>query len=253
VTQIRIQYRRGTAEQWSSVNPTLAVGEVGYETDTLKFKIGNGSSNWNTLDYVQTVGPLGPQGVQGNEGPTGQQGPEGSLGPTGPQGGQGNLGPTGPKGDQGDTGPTGLQGSLGPTGPQGDQGFQGPTGIQGSLGPTGPQGDQGSLGPTGPGPTGSQGPTGPKGDQGNLGPTGATGQGFTIAKIYNSVAALLADTSPTGINAGQFAIVETTDVNDPDNSRLYLWDGIQYVFITDLIWCPRYSRSNLAQLDLKVI
>ena len=50
VTQIQI--RRGTAAQWTSTNPTLAAGEFGYETDTGKAKIGNGSSAWIILSYA---------------------------------------------------------------------------------------------------------------------------------------------------------------------------------------------------------
>jgi hypothetical protein len=47
----RIQLRRGTASEWTTVNPTLSSGELGYETNTGKFKIGNGSSLWSALDY----------------------------------------------------------------------------------------------------------------------------------------------------------------------------------------------------------
>jgi hypothetical protein len=47
----RMQQRRGTAAQWTGANPTLAAGEIGYETDTGKFKIGNGSSQWSALNY----------------------------------------------------------------------------------------------------------------------------------------------------------------------------------------------------------
>jgi hypothetical protein len=50
VTQIQV--RRGTASQWTSANTILASGEWGYETDTGKVKIGNGSTAWNSLDYV---------------------------------------------------------------------------------------------------------------------------------------------------------------------------------------------------------
>jgi hypothetical protein len=50
VTQF--QFRRGTAAQWTSANPTLAAGEPGLETDTGKFKVGNGSTAWNSLAYV---------------------------------------------------------------------------------------------------------------------------------------------------------------------------------------------------------
>ena len=50
VTQIQV--RRGTAAQWTSTNPILASGEWGYETDTGKVKIGDGTTAWNSLDYV---------------------------------------------------------------------------------------------------------------------------------------------------------------------------------------------------------
>jgi hypothetical protein len=36
-----IKLRRDTAANWTSVNPTLASGEPGLETDTLKIKYGN--------------------------------------------------------------------------------------------------------------------------------------------------------------------------------------------------------------------
>jgi hypothetical protein len=47
-----IQIRRGTASQWTSTNPTLASGEFGYETDTGKIKIGDGSTAWNSEPYI---------------------------------------------------------------------------------------------------------------------------------------------------------------------------------------------------------
>jgi hypothetical protein len=47
----RMQQRRGTAAQWTGANPILAAGEIGFETDTGKFKIGNGSSTWSALNY----------------------------------------------------------------------------------------------------------------------------------------------------------------------------------------------------------
>jgi len=36
---IRIQVRRGTASQWTTADPVLAAGEIGFETNTGKFKI----------------------------------------------------------------------------------------------------------------------------------------------------------------------------------------------------------------------
>lgn len=48
---IKIQLRRGTASQWVSANPILSDGEFGYESDTLKFKVGDGTSSWSILSY----------------------------------------------------------------------------------------------------------------------------------------------------------------------------------------------------------
>ena len=47
----RMQQRRGTASQWTSANPILNVAEIGYETDTNKFKIGDGTNHWADLSY----------------------------------------------------------------------------------------------------------------------------------------------------------------------------------------------------------
>jgi hypothetical protein len=47
----RIQFRRNTAAVWTSLNPTLTSGELGYETDTGKFKIGNNTDTWTGLAY----------------------------------------------------------------------------------------------------------------------------------------------------------------------------------------------------------
>jgi hypothetical protein len=54
---IRIQLRRDTAANWASSNPVLRAGEVGIETDTLKFKIGNGSAAWNSITAYANVVP----------------------------------------------------------------------------------------------------------------------------------------------------------------------------------------------------
>lgn len=51
---VPIQTRRGTAAQWSSVNPILADGEQGLETDTLRVKFGNGVDHWNDLSYASS-------------------------------------------------------------------------------------------------------------------------------------------------------------------------------------------------------
>lgn len=67
---VQIQIRRGSAQLWSDVNPILAEGELALELDTEKFKIGNGVSHWNDLQYASgPQGPVGPQGPQGIPGP----------------------------------------------------------------------------------------------------------------------------------------------------------------------------------------
>lgn len=60
----QIQLRRDTAADWTSNNPTLAAGEVGWESDTGLLKIGDGSTAWTSLDYsteipVNTVATTG--------------------------------------------------------------------------------------------------------------------------------------------------------------------------------------------------
>jgi hypothetical protein len=47
----RMQQRRGTADQWLTADPVLDVGEIGFETDTNSFKIGDGVNSWTLLDY----------------------------------------------------------------------------------------------------------------------------------------------------------------------------------------------------------
>jgi hypothetical protein len=52
MSTVRIQVRRGTAADWTSVNPVLAAGEMGVESDTNLFKFGNGSTAWTALSYA---------------------------------------------------------------------------------------------------------------------------------------------------------------------------------------------------------
>jgi len=93
---IKLQLRRGTASQWSSTNPLLSEGELGLELDTGKFKVGNGTQNWNALVYASGIqGPTGPAGSNGIAGPTGANGSNGAAGPTGERGPTGIQGPAG--------------------------------------------------------------------------------------------------------------------------------------------------------------
>lgn len=49
-----IKTRNDTSTNWTTVNPVLAVGEIGFETDTFLFKVGNGTSTWSLLPYTRT-------------------------------------------------------------------------------------------------------------------------------------------------------------------------------------------------------
>ena len=46
------QYR--TAAQWSAADTVLLRGEIGVESDTRKFKFGDGTTSWNNLGYAQS-------------------------------------------------------------------------------------------------------------------------------------------------------------------------------------------------------
>lgn len=108
-------------------------------------------------------------------------------------------------------------------GPKGDKGEKGDTGEKGEKGDTGEKGDKGDQGDTG-----SQGP------QGEPGPKGDTGEPFQIRKIYDSVASMEADYNNPGIEEGDFVLIETGNVEDPDNSKLYVKGPTGWQFVTDL-------------------
>lgn len=61
----RVQIRRDTSSNWNTNDPTLLDGEFGYETDTGRYKIGNGIDVWSGLTY-SLVGITGPQGATGS-------------------------------------------------------------------------------------------------------------------------------------------------------------------------------------------
>mgnify|MGYP000350585442 CR=1 FL=1 len=64
---VQIQIRRDSAANWTSVDPVLADGELGYELDTDYLKIGDGVTAWSSLVY-SNIGPQGIQGIQGIQG-----------------------------------------------------------------------------------------------------------------------------------------------------------------------------------------
>ena len=72
---MRFQFFGATQAEWVDNNPVLLQFEMGIESDTNRFKIGDGETAWLDLDYggiTGNVGPVGPQGPVGNAGPDGE-------------------------------------------------------------------------------------------------------------------------------------------------------------------------------------
>ena len=67
---IQFQVRRGTAAEWTAADTVLASGELGLETDTDLFKMGDGATEWTQLGYG---------GIKGDTGDTGPTGPAGGA------------------------------------------------------------------------------------------------------------------------------------------------------------------------------
>jgi hypothetical protein len=125
----RLQNRRDIASAWTSANPTLAAGEIGLETDTAKWKMGDGVTAWNSLAYAYTAGAQGTTGAQGTNGTAGTQGTTGAQGTIGAQGTVGQQGITGAQGLTGSQGITGTTGAAG----GGIAGFNAQTGTTYTL------------------------------------------------------------------------------------------------------------------------
>ena len=56
VEQKTMKQRRGASATWTANNPVLNDGEIGFEQDTRKFKIGNGTLPWSSLPYIGSTG-----------------------------------------------------------------------------------------------------------------------------------------------------------------------------------------------------
>lgn len=66
------------------------------------------------------------------------------------------------------------------------------------------------------------------------GQKGDKGDAFSIAKVYNSVSAMNADYSNSEVKIGQFVVIDTGNVNDVDNAKLYVKGLSSYTYLTDL-------------------
>lgn len=90
----------------------------------------------------------------------------------------------------------------------------------------GPKGDAGAQGPKGDkGDAGAQGPAGPKGDKGDP---------LAITKTFASIKAMNDGFATDGVPVGSLVMIDTGDVNDEDNAKLYVKGDEAYTYITDL-------------------
>ena len=146
----------------------------------------------------------------------------------------GEQGQPGAKGDPGDPGANGAQGDPGDPGQpgvKGDSGQAGPPGVAGAQGQPGLQGQQGLPG--------LQGNSGSKGDAGSAGAPGLDGNSFTISFVVADI--ILLTTYPVGEwpfddtpTTGQFALTNLDDPEDPDDSKLFCFNGTGWVEKGDL-------------------
>lgn len=269
---VRVYQRRATAIEWASANPVLAEGEIALEKDTDSFKIGDGSTPWNSLYYAsgksayssavqngftgtesEWVASLNGYGIAVENGFTGtqQEWLDSLVGPQGQQGIQGDPGPIGP------TGATGIEwqgewdNSVNYSNNDavfynGASWFASGDPDVGDIpsdssaywfplalqGATGPQGMQGPQGDTGP--QGIQGETGPQGIQGETGPQGS---GLLILGYF--------------LNSSELPI--SGDIGDAYlvGSDLYIWTGAEWENVgplgTTAIVSPTEPSGSVAE------
>ena len=278
--QIQFQFRRGLASTWTFYNPLLAQGEMGLETDTNLFKIGDGSNNWITLPYG---GFTGPSGSIGQQGPTGYTGPGGEASNTGATG---ETGPTGPTlvvpyifdgGDPSSNYSVGPAFDCGAVPPGNFQiQFQFRRGLASTWTFYNPLLAQGEMGietdtklfkigdgsnnwitlPYGgfTGPSGSIGTTGQQGDTGSIGPTGpsllsaftgSTGTpGMIPVNSFTGLSTVFVPVSATGYIWGMTTILSNADAANAQASFYLEIDGI-----TGPIQNINYSNSGVSSIQ----
>lgn len=95
---------------------------------------------------------------------------------------------------------------------------------EGKVGQKGDKGEQGKQGIQG-----VQGVQGEQGKQGIQGIQGVAGKDFSIAETFPSVVSMSGD----HLTKGDFVMISST-IEDPDNAKLYLWNGTEFTFVTDM-------------------
>jgi hypothetical protein len=215
----------GTGNGVHGVVPGSKAGDFYLNTVDGSVYIAYSFSKWNYVTNLK--GPRGATGQKGDKGDQGEQGIQGIQGVQGEQGIQGVQGEPGEKGDQGIPGQKGSDGvSVTGATVNGDGKLiltlsNGKTINCGSV--KGTKGDQGE-----------QGIQGVQGVQGIQGVQGEPGEPFRVHKTYASIAAMNAGYNSDGVPNGGFVVIDTGNVNDTDNAKLFYKGQSAYVYLTDL-------------------
>lgn len=215
IFKLAYRFRRGSAALWTSRNSVLGPGEPGVETDTGKFKMGDGTTPWSGLKYFlnedhiqEYIDQLNAEGVKGDKGDPGASAYQVALS-------TGFVGTAAAwiaslKGAKGDTGNQGIQGLKGDPGDQGIPGVKGDPGDQGNPGTPGAKGDKGDPGDQGiQGIQGNPGTPGVKGDKGDTGNQGIQGVPGPTATYATTFADPTADPAFAGLAAGTLILKVT--------------------------------------------
>jgi hypothetical protein len=219
---VQIQYRRGTAAEWTAANPVLAVGEPGYEIDSGNFKVGNGIAHWDDLPYNS-----GPQGDTGDQGPAGTV----AVGTTT----TGNAGTSAAVTNSGTSSAAVLDFTI-PRGDKGDKGDKGDGAtVAAGTTTTGNPGTNASVTNVGTSGDAVFNFTIPRGDTGTAATvavgsttTGAAGSNASVSNSGTSAAAVLNFTIPrgdTGLTGptGPAAPKALTIINPTDSEKVPLF------------------------------
>lgn len=81
---------------------------------------------------------------------------------------------------------------------------------------------------------GASGGSGGQGEKGEKGDKGDPGEPFSISKVYDSISAMNAGYASDGVPVGGFVVIDTGNVEDEDNAKLYYKGISQYEYLTDM-------------------
>ena len=192
-------------------------GETGKSAYQVWLDLGNAGTK---ADFLQAL--KGDKGDPGKDGKDGTNGKDGESAyqlwlDSGNQGTQAEY-LASLKGDKGDKGDS-ITGPQGKPGPDGKSAYQ----IWLDAGHTGTEQDFLAF---------LKGEKGNTGDTGPRGFTGPAGKNFQIKKTFTSIQEMN-DSKGTGFDDGDFTLI-SSNVNDADNAKLYVWDGKQFNYVGDL-------------------